>query len=242
MHEAQLHEENCFITLTYNDENLPEDWSLRPKDFQLFMKRLRKRFGSGIRYYHCGEYGEKNGRPHYHALLFNFDFPDKKLWRQSRENPLYRSEELEKLWPLGHSSIGDATFESAAYVARYILKKRTGPEAEDHYHYVDADGVVHRRLPEYTTMSRRPGIAANWYARFGREVHSRDHTVIAGRKGRPPKFYDEQLEKEDRQRYLEIKRRRKERGQAHEANNTPERRRVREKIQQLRARKLAREI
>ena len=77
IHEAQLHKDNCFITLTYNDEHLPSPPSLSVRDFQLFMKRLRKRFGKGIRFFHCGEYGEKYGRPHYHACLFGFDFPDR---------------------------------------------------------------------------------------------------------------------------------------------------------------------
>ncbi|AXH74125.1 MAG: replication initiator protein [Microviridae sp.] len=133
VHEASLHKKNCFITLTYNDEHLPENSSLDYRVFQLFMKRLRKKYGDNIRFYMCGEYGENFGRPHFHACLFNHDFSDKKLWKTVNKMPLFRSAELEELWPFGFSSIGSVTFESAAYVARYIMKKITGEAAEKHY-------------------------------------------------------------------------------------------------------------
>ena len=135
MHEAQMHEKNCFITLTYDDAHLPGDRSLHYRDFQLFIKRLRKRYpGRRIRYYMAGEYGENFGRPHWHACLFGIDFDDKSLWKRTSANSLlYRSADLELLWPFGYSSIGDVTFESAAYVARYIMKKVTGKNADQHY-------------------------------------------------------------------------------------------------------------
>jgi hypothetical protein len=134
MHEAKMHPKNCFITLTYNNEHLPSDGSLNYEVFQLFMKRLRKKYGKGIRFYMCGEYGDKLGRPHFHACLFGHDFADKKLWKTTdSKSKLYRSAELEKLWPYGFSSVGDVTFESAAYVARYIMKKVSGDASESHY-------------------------------------------------------------------------------------------------------------
>lgn len=134
VHESKLHKDNCFITLTYNDANLPSDKSLHYRDFQLFMKKLRKQYpDKKIRFYMCGEYGENFGRPHFHACLFNFNFDDLTLWKTQNKQKLYRSKKLEKLWPLGHSSVGTVTFESAAYVARYIMKKVTGDAAEDHY-------------------------------------------------------------------------------------------------------------
>lgn len=134
VHESQLHKENCFITLTYASEHLPPDSSLHYRDFQLFMKRLRKKFtGKKIRFYMCGEYGENFGRPHFHACLFGHNFDDLKLWKTQNNIPLYRSKILEELWPFGHSSVGSVTFESAAYVARYIMKKVTGEAAELHY-------------------------------------------------------------------------------------------------------------
>ncbi len=136
VHEASLYDNNSFITLTYNTEHLPEDRSLEVRVFQLFMKRLRKRFGTKIRFYACGEYGDQNGRPHYHACLFNHDFQDKKLWKRGKDPSLdlYRSADLEKLWPYGYSSIGEVTFQSAAYVARYIMKKITGPKGGGEIH------------------------------------------------------------------------------------------------------------
>jgi hypothetical protein len=98
------------------------------------MKRLRKEYGEGIKFYMCGEYGPKLGRPHFHALLFGHDFSDRKLWSTTPAgSKLYRSAELEKLWDKGFSSVGDANFESAAYVARYIMKKVSGEAAESHY-------------------------------------------------------------------------------------------------------------
>lgn len=134
VHESKLHKDNCFITLTYNDANLPSDKSLHYYDFQCFMKRLRKQYpGSKIRYYMCGEYGENFGRPHFHACIFGFNFDDLKLWKVQNKQKLYRSKKLEKLWDKGHSSVGTVTFESAAYVARYIMKKVTGDAAKNHY-------------------------------------------------------------------------------------------------------------
>ena len=98
--EASLWTKNCFITLTYAPEHLPENGSLVKEHFTLFMKRLRKKYGEGIRFFQCGEYGSKGDRPHYHACLFNFDFPDKQIWKRSESGALlYRSSSLEKLWP-----------------------------------------------------------------------------------------------------------------------------------------------
>ena len=105
MHEASLYEDNCFITLTYDQDHLPHDRSLNKSHFQKFMKRLRKRFGGGIRFYHCGEYGERTRRPHYHACIFNFDFSDKKLFKIVNNHRLYTSEQLEELWPFGFSTM-----------------------------------------------------------------------------------------------------------------------------------------
>lgn len=202
-HEAACYDRNCFITLTYRDECLPPHGSLDVKHFQDFMKRLRFRFGSGIRFFHCGEYGEKFARPHYHACLFNFDFPDKKLWRTVRENRLFTSEALEQLWPFGFSTVGEVTFESAAYVARYVTKKVTGRLAEDHY------GV---RKPEYTTMSRRPGIGRPWFEKFRSDVYPSDQVVLRGRAMRPPKFYDSLFEVAYPSDFAKVKARRRKSG------------------------------
>lgn len=191
VHESSLYDRNCFITLTYSPQNLPADGSLNVRDFQLFIKRLRKKYGPGIRFFQCGEYGEKFSRPHHHALLFNFDFKDKTVWTIRNSMFTYRSASLESLWPYGLSEIGSLTFESAAYVARYIMKKVSGTDAVEHY--VDHDNGVIRK-PEYITMSRRPGIAKNWFLKWNSDVYPHDTVSFRGMKMRPPKFYDHCLE------------------------------------------------
>lgn len=209
VHEASLHEENCFVTLTYNDENLPSDYSLDKRHFQLFMKKLRKTTGAKIRYYHCGEYGDHNNRPHYHACLFGYSFPDKVLWSVRDGCRLYISELLNSIWGLGYCTIGDVTFESAAYVARYVTKKITGSQAKEHYQVCDPEtGQIHQLEPEYATMSRRPGIGKGWYDKFKGDAYPSDFLVMRGSKMRPPKFYDLLYEAEDPEGMKDIKRER----------------------------------
>ncbi len=201
VHEASLYEENSFITLTYDDESLPAGGSLDKRAFPKFMKRLRKKFSSRrIRFYHAGEYGDRFGRPHYHALLFGFDFPDKYPYAMRAEFPVCRSDILESLWPFGHSEIGSVTFDSAAYVARYVMKKVTGVKAEEYYAGAQ---------PEYSTMSRRPGIGKQWYDDFKSEVYSSDSVVISGKLVKPPRFYDGQYEVQNPREMAAIKARRR---------------------------------
>lgn len=201
VHEASLHQDNCFVTLTYAPEYLPADGSLNKRDFVLFMKRLRKRFGEGIRFFQCGEYGEKFARPHHHVCLFNFDFPDKQFLSHNLGNPIYVSKALSELWPFGFSSIGSLTFESAAYVARYIMKKINGEMASKHY-----DG----RQPEYITMSRCPGIGAGWLDLYSSDCYPKDFiTVKGGIKCRPPRYYDRLYRENHGPEFIEIKRRRR---------------------------------
>jgi hypothetical protein len=209
------------------------------------MKRLRKKYGKGIRFYHCGEYGEKYGRPHYHACLFNFDFPDKKLWKISNGQRLYISNALQDLWsdpktgePLGFCTIGDVTFESAAYVARYIMKKINGDQADGHY--VDPDGVCIK--PEYTTMSRRPGVGRGWYEKFGEYTYDHDHVVLNGKKMKPPKYYDNVLKTERPYHFEDIKENRLTEAEKYADNNTRERLEVREYLTHRRLRQLPRKV
>lgn len=239
-----MHERNAFITLTFDDENLARrerPLSLDKREFQLFMKRLRKRLDTRkIKYFHCGEYGSVYGRPHYHACVFGHDFPDRQLWSIRNDVPLYRSKVLEELWPFGFSSVGDVTFESAAYVARYVMKKITGDLAMTHYANIDYETgeILYDREPEYTTMSN--GIGKSWYQKFRMDVFPLDEVVVRGVKMRPPKYYDKLLEKEDNLDIDIIKQNRVVKAMEFLDNNTPERLAVREFCQQQKLKQLPR--
>lgn len=231
VHEASLHEKNCFITLTYNKENLPADQSLDVKHFQDFMKRLRFKYGPKIRFFHCGEYGENFGRPHYHACLFNHDFSDKILWSERQGCKLYRSQELEEIWGKGYATVGEVTFESAAYVARYIMKKITGDKAEKHY-----EG----KKPEYTTMSRRPGIAKGWIEKYTTDVYPSDNLVLRGKEMKPPKFYDNYFELTNPEKFSTVKRNRAQHAEKIAEKEPFYRLAVREEHQELKSKTLKR--
>lgn len=244
MHEASLYDNNCFITLTYSPANMPYGETLVKSDFQKFMKKLRFHHGDGIRFFHCGEYGAKTSRPHYHAIIFNFDFTDRKPWKQnSNGDTVFVSEILENLWGLGMTTVGDVTFESAAYVARYIMKKVTGELASSHYESISEYGEVIQKQPEYITMSRRPGIGKGWIDLFGNtDVFPHDRVIMNGAKFRPPRFYDGIFELANPDGFLRTKARRRSKASKHADNNTPERLRVREEVQLARVERLKREI
>jgi hypothetical protein len=243
MHEASLHEENCFITLTYADEYLPKNGSLDYVDFQKFMKRLRKSAGQ-LRFYMCGEYGELNWRPHFHAILFGFQFSDKKLWMKTGSGELiYRSELLEKLWPFGHSSIGDVTLKSAGYVARYVMKKITGDLAESHYERITQDGEVVKLRPEFNRMSLKPGIGQKWFDQFYSDVYPGDAVVLeGGRKMRPPRYYDVKYDAIEPYQFEAVKQDRILRAMAKAAEQTPERLAVAEEVLDSRIKLLKRSL
>jgi len=246
MHEAQMHEENCFITLTYDDEHMPPAGSLDLVDWQNFAKRLRRKLGP-FRFYHCGEYGDLTGRPHYHAAVFGQDFSgDRRPFREIRGNQTWISKQLVELWGKGENCvIGELTFQSAAYVARYIMKKMTGERALEHYgtEAIDfATGEVIRLKPEYTTMSRRPGIGKAWYDKFKGDVYPDDFVITnKGQKARPPAYYDYQFELEDPAALAALKAKRVAKGRRHRNNNTPDRLAVREICQMAKTRTLRRD-
>lgn len=202
MNEAQLHEENCFVTCTFDDEHLyarHNPISLDKPEFQKFLKRLRKRFpDKKIRYYMCGEYGERYKRPHYHAILFGIDFPDKKLEKIENGFRYYSSSILRELWPFGNNIISDVSFDTCAYVARYIMKKHLGKDAwMQYFEYIDwnTGECVGHRIPEYTTMSRRSGIGKEFLDRYLQDIYPHDRIFMRGRGySKPPKYYDTQFE------------------------------------------------
>ena len=240
VHEAQLHAQNSFITLTYSDDSLPWDGSLTKSHMQKFFKRLRKSIApKKIRYYMCGEYGEKFSRPHYHACLFGHDFPDKEIFKQSEGILTYTSQILEDLWGQGFCTVGELNFETAAYTARYIAKKITGKEQENHYETTCVHtGNLINLTPEYNTMSRKPGIAGDWYHKFKSDVFPSDYLIHARKKIKVPRFYDNLFGVDHD---LEaIKYRRKQNARKTLKNNTPERLAVREKIKHLNYKQLSR--
>lgn len=202
VHEASLWPENIFITLTYKPSELPfkgtpQEGSLNHADFQRFMKRLRKAYApKKIRYYMAGEYGEKLGRPHYHAIIFNHTFNDLEYWKSNNGFALFKSKTLEKIWTHGFVSVGSATIESAGYVARYICKKITGEKAQDHYNTIDySTGEITRELkPEYNRPSSRNGIGKDWLMHNFDDVYPSDFIIHNGKKISPPKYYDTQFE------------------------------------------------
>lgn len=215
------------MTLTYRDDSLPARGSLKKRHLQLFMKRLRKRRPTGLRFYGCGEYGETTGRPHYHVLLLNTSFSDKKkrswgLTESGRET--YVSAELSMLWPYGQNVIGDVSFESCAYVARYCTKVITGPRAFDHY----GD-----REPEFAVMSRRPGLGLAWFDKFRAEWYAHDSVVVDGQEMPLPRYYDGKYELIEADGFSKVKRARRRRALALKADNTSRRRWTKERLAEL---------
>jgi len=200
MHEASQHPANCFLTLTYAE--LPDNGSLNYTHFQNFMKYLRKwhhethskpdKPAQPLKFYMCGEYGEKLNRPHYHAAIFGLDFSeDRYYWRTSPSgHRCYRSPSLERLWTLGNCELGELTAQSAGYIARYVMKKQYGKTADEHYQRTDPEtGEVYRLEPEFNKMSNRPGIGASWFAKYHMDVFPHDHVIVNGTKQLPPRYY-----------------------------------------------------
>lgn len=230
VHETQLHDESGFVTLTYAPEHLPENGSLSKRDHQLFLKRLRRHLGRAkrIRYFLCGEYGEKLARPHYHLILWGHRFPDQTFYKTTPAGPLWESATLDRIWGLGHCTIGEVTFESAQYVAQYQLKKITGDLAKKHYERINPDtGEVVQLEPEASYMSRRPGIGAGWFNKFATDLYPDDFVVQKGKKLRVPRYYDSKLSEAQLQ---ELKLRRKKDAAIYRRHNTPARLRVREEV------------
>lgn len=197
LHEARMHENSVFVTLTYDPDKL-KSISLVYRDFQKFMRRLRaSRCGQNVRFFMCGEYGDLHGRPHFHACLFGVFFDDREFYRELPSGfKIYRSAELERLWPHGYSSVADVSFESAAYVARYCMKKVTGNNAAEHYKRVDwRFGDIVEVEPEFCKMSLKPGIGYPWFEKYGEQVYPVDYVIVNGRKVKPPRAYDKWLKK-----------------------------------------------
>ena len=218
MCECQQHENNYFITLTYDEINLPipeganyggneyqndGTWTgtLYPKDVDTFLNSLRKKFErinhKGLKYLYCGEYGERTRRPHYHMILMNcpldlkqfYDFYTDKTTKKIH----WKSKELDELWKKGMIDIGEVEWNSAAYVARYCMKKISYEKDKTIYY---SQG----KLPEFVRMSRRPGIGAEYFNKNAKELIKTDKLIMKNFHGqtatyKPPKAWDRKMEK-----------------------------------------------
>ena len=248
-HEAKMHKYNCFVTLTYDDENLPEAGNLVPEHVRLFMKTLRKK--RKARFYACGEYGEQTKRPHYHAILFGQDFTlGARRAGGSDESPLFHSQELTDIWGRGFTTVGRVSPQSCAYVARYVVKKINGVLADQHY-TVMHNGKPFIRRPEFSRMSRMPGIGESYFQQHGLEACQHDSVIVNGKPVPPPSYYHRlaarsvslqhaipdprrSTRKLDDRTWsgetivAEIKKRRVQKAKLKKADNTPERLAVRE--------------
>lgn len=189
--ELSLHDASCFITLTYDDEHLPPNQDLCRRDYQLFLKRLRKRLAPlQIRYFGCGEYGAENMRPHYHIILFGWCPDDFDPWCNTGRSIVYRSTVLESFWrddeyrPIGYCTVGTVTDESIAYVCRYSLKK------------LELDYSSRSVLP-FTFCSTRPAIGLRWLEKNFSDLLVKDANGAILRYGHfdvshfvlPPRYY-----------------------------------------------------
>lgn len=201
-HESKLHPVNCFITLTYDNQHVPVSFSIERRHWQLFMKKLRKSLPQRLRFYACGEYGDENLRPHYHAIIFNHDFNDKKFWKYNKHgDPIYTSETLTNLWSMGTCTTQDFTYKTAGYVARYVTKKIGGKAADDHYSRISPiDGNRYNVRPEKAWMSTDPGIGTGYIEKFKSDYYPSGYIVVNGRKQSPPDFYFKKLKEEEQHR------------------------------------------
>lgn len=239
MHEAAVHARNCFVTLTYDEAHCPITGSLFYPDYQRFVRRLRKyAHPDRVRFYMCGEYGPQLQRPHFHACLFGVDFDDKQfLFTGEAGEKVYRSGDLERLWPLGISTVGAVTFESAAYVARYCVQKVTGLNAKAHYGNL---------VPEFNRCSLKPGIGAEFFDRFESDFFPHDYCVVNDKECPVPRYYAKRYQRRSafaQQLYQDlIQYERELAGRARFEDNTPARLEAKEEVASARASLLVRTL
>lgn len=221
--ELQNHDSAYFITLTYSDEyiNNSDDGTVRrfysdpetgeaklslslcKADLQKFWKRLRKEFPDDhIRYFACGEYGDHTKRPHYHAIIYGLHLDDLKFYKMSSlQDKYYNSPRLEKVWNKGFVVVGDVTWKSCAYTARYVVKKALGNTA-------DSYGVFNMS-PEFVCMSRRPGIGKEFYNEHKYDFVNFGESFVSDGKGsirlKMPRYFESMLEIEEPEVYESYK-------------------------------------
>lgn len=232
MMELQYHDSAYFVTLTYDDDHIPvhdyidpetgevlNSLSLCKRDFQLFMKRLRKRFSNDkIRFYACGEYGSTTLRPHYHAIIFGLHLDDLRVFSKSAQGFVYyNSDSFQDCWsvyrngvlePLGYAVLADVTWETCAYTARYVTKKLSGAEAQ----YYEMCNIE----PVWSLMSRKPGLGYQYYLDHPEGMKNDVFCLSSGRKVKPPRYFSKLYELDNPEESDRIKAIRKSMAAAHE--------------------------
>ncbi len=232
MHHAQMHKYNQYVTLTLDDENLPSDNTLHKPHLTNFWKRLRKA-GYKFSYYACGEYGDTTHRPHYHAIIFGLELHDKIYYRRNLNNNLYTSETLKRLWTHGNVIIGNVSFESCSYVARYINKKQGKKVGLYEYEIIDNETgeILDHLTPEFSTMSK--GIGKSFYEKYHEDMFTgTDGTcVVRGDILTPtPKYYNNIHKKSHPKRMEEIQNNKRKEAIIAKPENTRARLMTREQI------------
>ena len=189
-HEMLYHKKSCFLTLTYDDEHLPDNNSLDKDDIQRFFKRLRKNTDEPLRYFCSGEYGDTFGRPHYHYIIFGLSCDDDVFLGKhfSKKAGGYYCKMKE--WPYGHCFVGEVTPDSAAYVARYQLKKVKGKQSKKYY---EEKGII----PEFALMSRNPGIGACFVDEHRNFLREKYGVNFKGTLMKQPRYYENRIFDED---------------------------------------------
>lgn len=195
-------------------------------------------------FYMAGEYGTQHRRPHFHACLFGIGFKDAKPWRTtSTGSKLYTSEELDKTWGKGFTSIGEVNFESAAYIARYIMTKITGDNAAKYYEHIHDDtGEIEQLLPEYNKMSLREPIGKPWLDKFHSDVYPEGEILVRGHKSKAPKYYDKIQKRKEPQEYEEMKMQRELQAMEYRQDNTDQRLKAKERVKLAQVNQLLRKL
>lgn len=195
--ESSYHEECSFITLTYDDKNLPEGGTLKHEDWQNFMKRLRRHMdrhygGKKLKFFMCGEYGGKKGRAHFHAIIFGHWFKDTFVHKELKSHKVYRSPELEKIWTAGFSTLGEVHYGTCSYVAKYA-QKRMMPEELYYEKLEELKPYYQEKRMEYLRASQ--GIGKQFCIDNALSLLASDSITIRQRKNMLPRIFLNWLEK-----------------------------------------------
>lgn len=223
--ESKKSKNNYFVTLTYDDEHLPmdeeittskgitytrtDDWkgNLRPSDLTKFIHDIRQyyyreRGKTGIKYLACGEYGTKNQRPHYHIIFFDCPFESKDFYnaRLIEHEYYWQNKIIEKYWTKGISNVSEASWNTIAYVARYVTKKAYGDQAED-------ERAAKGQIAEFIRVSK--GIGKDYWDKNKEKILQTDSITIKNGKGvhqcKPPKYFTRLLKKENEELYKTVR-------------------------------------